>query len=414
MQNMPQIVRQRLRQGIPAVNHPDADVLTAFSERLLPDLERDIVVAHLAACGDCREIVALALPAQEEAQVVIAPSRGWLRWPAVRWGFVAAGVAAIVALGVVRTRHQESRMVAYKAAEPETVTADLQAPAATPSAQAPAESQKKIIATNESAFMATEKKAQRADATPARGTAGTDAFAASLRREPTMPMQLQQQKSATVAQQPAAPPPFAKQAAGEIASNEATKLELGGAGVRVGRAKPASAIGGPVSTVDLAKSAPLQATVAVAADAVPTALVQWTINASGTLQRSFDRGKTWQDVDVNASSAAKESASFEIATKNAPAKDSKMDKMVAQKASMIFRAVATAGTEVWAGGSGSALYHSVDGGSRWGRVLPSSAGSVLSGDIVGIDVVEVSHCRVVTSTSEIWMTGDGGVSWEKQ
>ena len=62
MQNVPKIVRDRLQAAAPAVNHPDADLLTAFAERSLPEHERTVVLEHLARCGDCRDIVALALP----------------------------------------------------------------------------------------------------------------------------------------------------------------------------------------------------------------------------------------------------------------------------------------------------------------------------------------------------------------
>ena len=103
MQNVPKIVRERLQAATPAVNHPDADVLTAFAERSLPDVERTVVLEHLARCGDCRDIVALALPATEPVENAISPSpRGWLTWPALRWGFVAAGVVAIVSFGVLQ------------------------------------------------------------------------------------------------------------------------------------------------------------------------------------------------------------------------------------------------------------------------------------------------------------------------
>ncbi len=68
MQNVPKIVRERLRAVTPAVNHPDADALTAFAEHSLPELERDVVLEHLARCGDCRDIVALALPAMSRSR----------------------------------------------------------------------------------------------------------------------------------------------------------------------------------------------------------------------------------------------------------------------------------------------------------------------------------------------------------
>jgi len=51
-------------------HHPDADQLSAFLEQALPAHERDDVLAHLAICPDCREIVALTLPAVEAAKAV--------------------------------------------------------------------------------------------------------------------------------------------------------------------------------------------------------------------------------------------------------------------------------------------------------------------------------------------------------
>ena len=72
MSELPQIVRERLKTSpLPGI-HPDADVLTAFGERLLPESERALVMEHLARCGDCREVIALALPASEVADVATA------------------------------------------------------------------------------------------------------------------------------------------------------------------------------------------------------------------------------------------------------------------------------------------------------------------------------------------------------
>src|SRR5579863_9045370 len=103
MENVPKIVRERLRAAMPAVNHPDADALTAFAEHSLPELERDVVLEHLARCGDCRDIVALALPATEPVETGASPSASrWLTWPALRWGFVAAGIVAIASIGILQ------------------------------------------------------------------------------------------------------------------------------------------------------------------------------------------------------------------------------------------------------------------------------------------------------------------------
>lgn len=152
MQNVPKIVRERLRAATPAVNHPDADALTAFAEHSLPGLERDVVLEHLARCGDCRDIVALALPAMESEPVgrAIKPSpSGWLTWPALRWAFVAAGVVVIASVGILRyqAHFQRSMSASYKAPAPQAETTEAKnQPLATPApvAAPPAEKDEKI------------------------------------------------------------------------------------------------------------------------------------------------------------------------------------------------------------------------------------------------------------------------------
>ena len=52
--------------------HPDAEVLSAFAEQALGAKERGKLLGHLAQCGRCREIVALA---REAAGAKIAPAR---------------------------------------------------------------------------------------------------------------------------------------------------------------------------------------------------------------------------------------------------------------------------------------------------------------------------------------------------
>src|SRR6266851_4389537 len=117
MPHLPKIVRQRLQGPTNASNlHPDADVLTAFAEKSLPDSERAHVTDHLARCGDCREIVALALPATKETTVVgrsagTAWRTGWF----LRWGVVAAGIALAASVGIVQLRERHLMHVADSA-----------------------------------------------------------------------------------------------------------------------------------------------------------------------------------------------------------------------------------------------------------------------------------------------------------
>jgi hypothetical protein len=109
------LLRQRLASGSRArvrpESHPDADTLTAYVERLLPAAERNQVLAHLAACSDCREAAALALPepvVNQEAAAVPAPA-------ARRWGFLwspwfrfaaALPIVVIVATVLLKIPHK--------------------------------------------------------------------------------------------------------------------------------------------------------------------------------------------------------------------------------------------------------------------------------------------------------------------
>src|SRR5579872_195537 len=120
MEQVPKIVSERLKAATPAIDHPDADMLTAFSERTLSEREHGTVLAHLASCADCREILALSLPETEEVQRVLQPtSAGWFAWPTLRWGFAAVGIVIVGSLGVLQYRKQhEASFVAQRSAPP--------------------------------------------------------------------------------------------------------------------------------------------------------------------------------------------------------------------------------------------------------------------------------------------------------
>ena len=165
--------------------HPDADSLNAFVEQALADSERERVVAHLAGCSRCRQVVYLAqetaeaaAPAWVVATLPALQSSSWLRNWRLVWG-PAAALAAALALVVVfhpkttanspeiakvapsgeiapspvlpeppamRTAHTQALVVPVKPAAPaefapKAATASAvraQAPAAVPSAQLPA------------------------------------------------------------------------------------------------------------------------------------------------------------------------------------------------------------------------------------------------------------------------------------
>src|SRR5216684_7709863 len=113
MTEVPKIVYDRLRTALPEPAHPDADLLAAFAELALSTTERDGVLKHLALCGDCRDVVALALPAaditpprtadEDSVRTILsragapAPYKLSFAWPTLRWAALAAGVVVAAA-----------------------------------------------------------------------------------------------------------------------------------------------------------------------------------------------------------------------------------------------------------------------------------------------------------------------------
>lgn len=90
--------------------HPDAEILNAFAEQGLATPERKHVLAHLAGCGRCRQVVYLAqqaatdaeMPARAASATHAKPSQPWF----ANWRFVWVPAAALAAaLALVVTFH---------------------------------------------------------------------------------------------------------------------------------------------------------------------------------------------------------------------------------------------------------------------------------------------------------------------
>jgi len=568
MQNVPNIVRERLKAAPLSVDHPDANVLTAFAERSLPDRERSWVLDHLARCNDCRDIVALALPATEPLPAPVTPSpRAWLTWPTLRWGFVAAGILTLASFGVLQyqRRLQPATMAsATKQSTPVEAATNDGTKSVAQFSTVPTDQKEKLPAPSTPAL---------ADTLDANGTANENAEKKAIVREepnrtrgamigaplphgPRLANQYQQQNNAqNQLPAPAAPSSFDRlqsfheNASAAVATpstaptpSAVPTFEASSAASAVARAKPAmplpsradtatnnphgpdqdarllrsqiapGQIGGyvvdpsgaavanarvtitptpskgetatavtnsqgawliaglPTGNYKAEAQAPgfnttvldlnydanrpslhsltlspgtVSETVEVSAQAEQVQATtssttgragiggrnlsqlasvseapqpRWNINATGALQRSLDQGSTWQTVDVAAGPASVTSTtSVEIVAKSSRSKEKDAAKARKQDtASLVFRAVAANGSDVWAGGSSGALYHSADAGNTWTRVFPSSSGATLTGDIISLEFSEPQHGKLSTSTSEVWSTSDGGQSWQKQ
>jgi hypothetical protein len=482
MQELPNIVRERLKVSRPTAAHPDPDVLTAFAERVLPESERAVVMEHLARCHDCRDILALALPATVTVEAAHAPlpvRGGWLRTPVLRWGVVAAGFAVLVVTGILEyPRYQihgysaDLRQEKAPVASAQTAQAGRAQEPAKPTPQTPGFSSGSANAVPASVSRVDAGSASGGSAGSTREVAASAVneagahSAASALRSPQLTAALPPRDANAGAfggpvrqnSQLSRPQTSSSTGAGETQSqlvaadrldqapNQAPSQPLQyeaknqgqgagqGAQSSIGQSKEDRSF--MDVTVDKAK-APAPAPALQATLLAP----RWAISPTGGLLRSFDQGRSWASVDVKATFAgasqmvmastqsqkyqqsAADTSQLEVQSQTQSQAESKTvskSRAVSQRAAApavsipVFRSVSAAGLEVWAGGSAGVLYHSVDGGQQWARVVLSASGVLLTGDILSIAFPDPQHGQITTSAQEFWFTTDSGQTWQKR
>jgi len=468
MTEVPKIVHDRLRAAAlggarnaaePA--HPDANLLAAFAEQSLAAAERDGVLEHLALCEDCRDALALALPAEDmraasttaerEAEPISSATKPAphkiFAWPSLRWAALAAGIAVAGSVLLFRpgklNQPPANPQIASTAAPSATAGAASAGapPIATPSANerpagsANSDEGKLVIQAPVSKDAAPRKFGARRSLTPApapplpaesamlvagnkkssppadklANMPGVMSLDDSTRREATNVVAGQTTEvTAATSEVSVTSSDTALVASDEAPAIEKAKAALQGTAQGNGsllsganqQQAPAAArtglqAGAATSNARIAKAAnPTSAAGFAQHDFVQRSFA-WTISA-GILQRSQDGGQTWQD------------------------------NLRAERALLCY---ASRSDEIWAGGQGGALYHSVDGGLNWIQVHPTSDGRQLIADVsrielrnssmgsinaAGNDTQAPSEIVLSTSNKERWTSTDGGKIWKTQ
>ncbi|MGD0124597.1 MAG: YCF48-related protein [Terriglobia bacterium] len=371
--------------------HPDANLLTAFLERTLTERERTLVLNHLAGCAECREIAALSLPTGAEAAepASLRARSAWSVRPVFRWGALAAALGAVVVVAVL---HQHPRSMVQNSSNSAPATIVANARENTPQAPQPLPSQP----TSKAAARRTKGKSlesagemaelKKSAAPPPARQLATPSADLGARAQTPPGTQLRPPAA------PAVPPPSYSQSA-ELSGAVNTDLARAAAKPGAVMDQPPvpvydkKGLAGEAGASTQVRVNALQAKLPAAAfrspmksaAALPSAL--WTISADGKVQRSADGGRSWENAGV----------------------DDKVE----------FRVVQSNGKEIWAGGTGGALYHSSNGGATWTRVSLVSGAAPVTEAIVSINCSssDPQHITVKTASGEQWISDDSGQLW---
>jgi hypothetical protein len=356
-QSEPNALRLELARSQQAGPHPDADVLTAFSENALLDRERKEVMAHLAVCADCREVLSIATSAapgrvaETQPQLLppatLSPLRAWLPW-------VATAAAVVIAASAVLIHQQNLRVKSGSNQTANVATKELVPPAAATDQQ----SQLSVPLGPKAVRQKPSPQSASSVSKPAMPSPPIEApsLAAKLGEtpeEPLRPIGGTQLNTTSVAAAPTA----------EVAAQSV-------------EASPVPAQ--PMSQSHAALAGALRGSAMSKATSGTVARPHWRINENGQPERSFGNGP-WQAVLPN-----------------------ELTKM---------RVVSVSGNDVWVGGENLRLFHSSDNGTTWTLVaLPDKNDREHAITHILFQTEQTGAVDSDDGTS--WTTTDGGVTWK--
>lgn len=445
--------------------HPDADLLTAFVEQLLMPREREQLLAHLAVCPDCREVIGLVLPETPELVVQPAPKPAFWRWPVLRWGTVAASVVIIVGAVTVglreRTGNKSVTEYIHVAVQKSGHSASTQ-----PSAPGDTSRSNDVISENRSATGASglksaqiryeklpedQKVAARAEldkltmspAPAARAEIGQAAMGNAVRDTSAMSKEelsrfaaerAPQQKSGWLVEpvdphhalNAALPKPL------EVSKESPLVSDVRGIPPPPPPPPPSSANEVVVVKQDedkfaYSQNSALGGTAKKSAtehevQALPAPQLQASSEVvASTARHTESKAKELRkDSDASGFVAGQSSDVFDMSQDWRIATDGELQRSPDKGKSWLpvmaaakFRSLAVVGTEVWVGGAKRLLMHSIDAGQSWMNIVPKDKNVSLTGDVVSIRFADQKKGSVVTSSGETWTTEDGGQNWRK-
>jgi Photosynthesis system II assembly factor YCF48/Putative zinc-finger len=396
--------------------HPSSDLLNAYAEQCLSEEESKLIVAHLAACAACREIVFVATAAAEEELQPLPADAATLRLQAVTqlqmprvsmrsvryetpepepepppqskpatqrhwWKWAVPAVAALILVGVgVVERDQLDKVASPRPRVFQTIPRPSETPSTEPvspsvssrsdagqlaqSSPAARERDKVAAGTVQKNEVAESQRAGKS-----RPSSATEALQGELSAPPPVEAPTADAKPAATAKAAPTPP----RQTDEISSTApVANTPNGGNDLTYISPEPK-----PQSLANSAMGGGVPGGVMGAMQTNRAAPARWRISSDGHVEHTVGQN-TWERV-----------MSAEPVT---------------------FYTVTTIGPNVWAGGSDGALYHSADGGHEWNRVA-------LAGEQGTIKTIHFSNSRqgsLTTNAGTVWTTADGGITWSKQ
>jgi putative zinc finger protein len=481
MTEVPKIVYDRLRaarlQQLPIGSaaesvHPDSNLLTAFAEQVLSATEHDSVLEHLALCAECRDTVALALPAENvevisvfsepvfsegekgEAPIPRAAEYAASRlfaWPRLRWVALAACAAVVGSALLLRpgklnppTQPSAGQQIASTAAP--TSTGGSPSGASSPSIVS-------SIVSSGSNYSSGRPSGRQAGDHPelsanrdetASITDGPLSKDATARR--TLPSPAQAESAMALARRKKSSEQADKRTniPGMLALDGSASQET--AGGTADETIEVSAAGEVApSAADTASTARNFApAIEKAKPALPNTAQENGLPASAADQVHGVNGAPAPRLQARAMSPAAAKAITPGQTSGAGlaprdfawtinsgvlrrSLDNGQTWQDSLRADHPLLCYASHSDEIWTGGQGGTLYHSTDGGISWVRVYPSANGRQLSADVSQIEVRNSNlgdfhlgsknsqaPTKIVLSTNnkQVWTSVDGGKSWE--